>query len=89
MAFVIEPLTKTSCVRLNLGCGHDVRPGWINVDKFPTSTDVVQANFPELPFADDYAQEVALCHVLEHFGYAQGFALVNEIQRVLVPGGTA
>lgn len=89
MAFVIESFTEKKLVRLNLGCGHDVRPGWINVDKFPSQDDVVQANFPELPFANDYAQEIALCHVLEHFGYSDGFTLVKEIKRVLAPSGTA
>src|SRR5579862_3524222 len=30
-------------VRLNLGCGSDVREGYVNLDKFPSSPEVVQA----------------------------------------------
>lgn len=89
MAFTIEPLVAKELLRLNLGCGHDIRPGWVNVDKFPARADVVQANFPQLPFADNLANEVVLSHVLEHFGYEDGYTLTSEIQRVLAPGGVA
>jgi predicted SAM-dependent methyltransferase len=61
----------------------------VNVDKFPVSDDVVQADFPLLPFADNYANEALLSHVLEHFGYADGLTLCREIHRVLKPGGIA
>jgi predicted SAM-dependent methyltransferase len=76
-------------VKLNLGCGIDVRPGWTNVDKFPADQSVVQADFPILPFNNDTADEVLLSHVLEHFGFKDGETLCREIQRVLKPGGTA
>jgi predicted SAM-dependent methyltransferase len=76
-------------VKLNLGCGSDIRPGFINVDAYPANSDVVQANLPQIPFADGYADEVVLSHVLEHFGYADGVTLLQEIVRVLKPGGTA
>jgi predicted SAM-dependent methyltransferase len=83
----ITQLTQT--VRLNLGCGADVRPDYINVDKFPANADVIQADLPTLPFPDCHADEVLLSHVLEHFGYAEGEQLCREIARVLKPGGTA
>jgi len=76
-------------VRLNLGCGSDVREGYVNLDKFPSSPEVVQADLPQIPFPDNHADEVLLSHVLEHFGYAQGLVLVREIVRVLKPGGQA
>lgn len=79
----------TDLIRLNLGCGHDVRPGWTNVDKFPSQPDVVQADLPLLPFDDNCAQEVVLSHVLEHFGFKDGFTLAKEIFRVTAPGGVA
>ena len=76
-------------IRLNLGCGSDIRDGYVNVDKFPSSPDVVQAEFPVLPFAEGYADEVILSHVLEHFGYADGLTLCQEMVRVLKPAGMA
>jgi predicted SAM-dependent methyltransferase len=79
--------TLPTTVKLNLGCGNDIRPGYINVDKFPASPDVVQGNLPDLPFGDDSADEILLSHVLEHFGYADGEYLCREIHRVLKPTG--
>jgi predicted SAM-dependent methyltransferase len=74
-------------VKLNLGCGSDIRPGYINVDKFPASPEVKQADLPQLPFAENSVDEVVLSHVLEHFGYAEGETLCREIHRVLKPTG--
>lgn len=83
----INSLSKS--VRLNLGCGSDVRPGYVNVDKFLCAPGVVIADLPNLPFLSDYADEVLLSHVLEHFGYADGEDLCREILRVLKPKGVA
>ena len=33
-------------LKLNLGCGSDLA-GYVNVDKHPASTDVVQAELPD------------------------------------------
>jgi predicted SAM-dependent methyltransferase len=81
--------TLVSTVRLNLGCGSDIRPGYVNVDKFPAHEGVVQADFPLLPFPENHADEALLSHVLEHFGYKEGETLCREIHRVLKPGGVA
>lgn len=85
---MVSPQIQTS-VKLNLGCGSDVRPGYVNVDKFPASDGVLKADFPKLPFGEDFADEILLYHVLEHFGYADGLTLLQEIVRVLKPQGIA
>ncbi|HVL39364.1 MAG TPA: methyltransferase domain-containing protein [Fimbriimonadaceae bacterium] len=82
-------MIETSVTRLNLGCGSDLRDGWINVDKHAAHPSVVQADLPVLPFESDYADEIVLSHVLEHFGYRDGLVLCREIHRVLKPGGRA
>src|SRR5579871_3634888 len=81
----LKTLEKT--LKLNLGCGSDIKPDYVNVDKFPASAEVVQADMPKLPFEDNSADEVLLSHVLEHFGYADGELLCREILRVLKPTG--
>lgn len=72
--------------RLNLGCGTDIRPGFVNVDSAALpGVDVVHdlRELP-LPFADTSFREVVCQDVLEHLDYAP---LLGEIHRVLRPGG--
>jgi SAM-dependent methyltransferase len=77
-------------LRLNLGCGNDVREDYTNVDNFssnPKSPNVINADlriFP-WPFQDNSADEILMNHVLEHM--PDTYAVVSEIKRILRPGG--
>jgi len=78
-------------LRLNLGCGGERLPGWVNVDKFAEAhPDVVHdlERFP-WPFQDDSAGEVLLKHVLEHLGRDGDtfLGIIRELYRVCAPGG--
>ncbi|MCG6870655.1 MAG: methyltransferase domain-containing protein [Gammaproteobacteria bacterium] len=81
------PLNQPSILRLNLGCGRDIRSGFINIDinELPGVDLVADLNHCELPFESDTVQEI-ICHdILEHVSnYPR---LLREIYRVLVPGG--
>jgi SAM-dependent methyltransferase len=72
--------------RLNLGCGLDIRPGYVNVDVAPLpGVDVVHdLNELPLPLRDAAFDEVLCKDVLEHLDYVP---LLREIHRVLRPGG--
>ena len=57
-------------MKLNLGCGSKVLPGWTNLDKFSTyKPDIVHdlEVFP-YPFENNSVEEIILSHVLEHIG---------------------
>ena len=71
--------------RLNLGCGRDIRPGYVNLDvvKMP-GIDVVADLERPLPFADDSFDEVFTSHVLEHVGDL--FPLLAELRRICRQG---
>ena len=72
--------------RLNLGCGTDIRPGFVNLDSADLpGVDVVHdlRELP-LPFEDGRFEEVVCQDVLEHVDYAP---LLGEIHRVMRPGG--
>jgi ubiquinone/menaquinone biosynthesis C-methylase UbiE len=73
--------------KLNLGCGRDIRPGYLNLDlaKIP-GLDVVADLEKPLPFADDSFDEVFTSHVLEHV--SDLFALLGELRRICRPGAT-
>ena len=72
--------------RINLGCGRDVRPGYVNADRVPLpGVDVVLDLESPLPFRDGAFAEVFSSHVLEHVD--RFLPLMAELHRVCAPGG--
>ena len=72
--------------RINLGCGNDIREGYINVDSSPKVNPDEVWNLEEmpLPFANDSADEIVANHVLEHI---QNFIpLMHDLHRVCRSG---
>lgn len=74
-------------IKLNLGCGTDIRDGFINVDVRQMDGVDVVATLEKLPFPDDYADYILAQDVLEHFCKIELIEVVNEIKRVLKPDG--
>lgn len=77
-------------VRLNLGCGQKIWPGFVNVDLADNTSGFkpdVCADLRSLPFPDDYADEAYAIHVLEHFYLWDVPGVLQEWRRVLKPGG--
>lgn len=76
-------------MRLNLGCGPDIRSGYVNVDfRQLRGVDVVTdlSVFP-WPFTDGSAEEILLLDFLEHFPYRMTQTILLECYRVLTPNG--
>jgi glycosyltransferase involved in cell wall biosynthesis len=78
-------------MKLNLGCGGDHRPGWVNVDKYPEAKPDKVMDLERLPWPleDDCADEILLKHVLEHLGRDTDtfLGIMKELYRVTKPGG--
>lgn len=75
-------------IRLNLGCGRDYRPGWINVDGNRSVRADVYCDFTEgLPFAVDSVDYILLDNVLEHVERNRYFAFLSDLHRVCRAGG--
>jgi SAM-dependent methyltransferase len=74
---------------LDLGCGYRKHPGAIGADIVPVpGVDiVVDLRKRPYPFLSACASEVILSHVLEHFEFQEIVEILNEVHRILVPGG--
>jgi len=85
-----DPSGSTEGLRLNLGCGRDVRDGWVNIDSVPLPGVDHVVNFdgkPVLPLPDDSVARSEGSHVIEHL--ANPLPFMEELWRVTEPGGTA
>jgi hypothetical protein len=71
-------------VKLNLGCGSQILPGYCNVDKFGAPDLVWDLERLPWPWDDNSAEEVLLSHVLEHLGQdpKDFIAIIKELYRV-------
>jgi SAM-dependent methyltransferase len=78
-------------LRLNLGCGDKILPGYVNVDVVEARAGMrpdVMCDLHDLaPFADASADEILSVHVVEHFWRWEIAAVMREWVRVLKPGG--
>ena len=74
-------------MKLNLGCGNDIKAGFVNLDINPGhGVDVVHNldKFP-YPFKDDTFDEIRAYSILEHV--ADLMKTMSELHRILKPGG--
>jgi hypothetical protein len=78
------PQSKELSLKLNLGCGHRPKPGWVNVDKYPPAEQLQDLEILPWPWADNSVEEVLLCHVLEHLGQSPNVFLkiMQELYRI-------
>lgn len=74
-------------MRLHLGCGRRLWPGWTNVDAVAEGADV-RCDIRALPFDAESADEIAAIHVWEHIHLHEVADVMREWLRVLKPGGT-
>lgn len=75
--------------RLNLGCGRNTMPGWVNVDQrqlpgVDVIADLNACRTTKLPFDDNSVDGLLLNHVLEHI--PDSLALMAELYRIARPG---
>lgn len=83
----IEPDTP---LRLDFGCGPNTREGFEGVDVLPFDgkvKHVLDLTKTPWPWKDGSVAEAHASHFVEHLTAPQRVAFINELYRVLVPGG--
>jgi predicted SAM-dependent methyltransferase len=75
-------------MKLNLGCGWDHRPGWVNIDFLPEHKPDILADVLQLPFEDGAADYALAQDVLEHLPRTSTNYALKEWSRVLSNDGT-
>ena len=75
-------------VKINLGCGNDIRKGYINVDKY-NNTGLVdyQWDLAKLEVEDGSVDEIFTAHVFEHIPFNEVYGVLEEWHRALRLGG--
>jgi predicted SAM-dependent methyltransferase len=73
-----EKVASMSPLRVNLGCGHIPREGYVNVDARELPSVDVVADARRLPFDPGTVAEIYTAHMLEHFP-------LDDLERVVLP----
>jgi predicted SAM-dependent methyltransferase len=82
-------------IKLNLGCGGDIKEGYINIDAKPnivsmkrSKPDIVMDLLTDLPFDDNTVTHINLQDIIEHFYHNQIDWFIDQCYRKLKSGGT-
>jgi predicted SAM-dependent methyltransferase len=74
--------------RLHLGCGRKILDGYVNVDIVAgPGVDLVCDVSQGVPFPDNSFDEVLAVDFIEHIPTTRAIAVMNDIWRVMRPGG--
>ncbi|MEO8435107.1 MAG: methyltransferase domain-containing protein [Pyrinomonadaceae bacterium] len=94
-----DRLNDQANLKLNLGCGTDVKPGWVNIDLALESPPVFDPNsLPAtifinhdlrrgIPLAKESCEVIYSSHFFEHVEYREALKLMRECYQLLKPGG--
>jgi predicted SAM-dependent methyltransferase len=75
-------------LKLNLGCGPNSRPGWLNIDLFHSGADLQLDLRKGWPFPDASVAYIYSEHMFEHFEFSEEVPhVLTESLRVLQGGG--
>ena len=88
-------------IRINCGCGKNLKPGYVNIDldtreeikaRYPTEeltpgVAVHQFDIFNLPYESKEVDEVNADSLLEHLSFIEEGKFFNEVKRVLKKGG--
>src|SRR2546425_2533045 len=95
-ASCLKSLRGRRGIKLHLGCGPHMKPGWVNIDltlnppRVNENSGTLFVNHDlrlGLPLDDDSCDLIYSAHFFEHLEYKEGQELLRECYRALRPGG--
>lgn len=85
----IKALITRGDLKVNLGCGRNIKPGWINVDGWKRADiDIVCDLSKEFPFKEGSCIYIYSEHFIEHLEWFDGYSLIKKCFNSLEKGGT-
>jgi SAM-dependent methyltransferase len=84
-------VVQVADLKLDLGCGPNKKEGFTGVDsrQFDGKVDIVADLTKPWPWGPNSVVEVHCSHMVEHLEAMERVHFVNELYRVLIPGGKA
>lgn len=73
-------------MRLNFGCGYDIKPDWVNVDKVRHGKHDVADILSRWPYSDNVFNEILTAHVLHMFDRQELRRVLEILHSNLKPG---
>ena len=89
MTETINKLSEKTNLKLNLGCGRNIKEGWVNVDfaERENKLDIVCDLSKEFPFDENSCSYIYSEHLIEHLEWLDGHNLLKNCFRSLQSGG--
>jgi glycosyltransferase involved in cell wall biosynthesis len=83
----IMPKILPSPLKLNLGCGRDIRDGFLNIDIYSDDERVIGMDARQLKFNDNSVDFIKASNILELISHREIDGVLREWARVLKPEG--
>ncbi len=74
-------------MKVNVGCGYNYLPGWVNLDSDPGCRPDRIMEAYDLSLPGGGAEEIKALQLVEHLGFFKAKYFLSECWRVLAPGG--
>jgi predicted SAM-dependent methyltransferase len=75
-------------IKVSLGTGSHIKPGWINSDYEPLNKEILYVNATEcFPFPEQSVDYFHTEHMIEHVPISLAQVMLSECYRTLKPGG--
>ncbi len=81
------PAVLPNPLLLNLGCGNDIRDGFLNFDLFSNDPRVIYMDIRKIALDSNVADVILASDILEHFSHREIDSLLKEWNRILKING--